>query len=104
MKHVELHAHYLRQLVHGNIVSLVYCRTDDQVVGIFTKPLSEAIFINLRTMPGLQEFAIMGGFHDDVISSPESLEMCVDGGVLEHQALMVHHTSSEFIWSRGRPT
>jgi hypothetical protein len=94
MKHVELHAHYfLRQLVHENVVSLEYCKTNDQVVDIFTRSLSEAIFIKLRTMLGLQEFAIMGGFHDDVISSPESLETCVDGGVLEHQALMVHHTS-----------
>jgi hypothetical protein len=80
MKHVELHAHYLRQLVHENIVSLEYCRTNDQVVDIFTKPLVEAIFIKLHTMLGLQEAAIMGGCHNDIISPPESPEMCVDGG------------------------
>ena len=29
MKHVELHSHYLRQLMQDNVVSLLYCRTDD---------------------------------------------------------------------------
>jgi hypothetical protein len=27
IKHVDLHSHYMRQLVHENIVSLEYCRT-----------------------------------------------------------------------------
>jgi uncharacterized protein YlbG (UPF0298 family) len=61
MKHVELHAHYLRQLVQENVVNLVYCRTDDQVVDIFMKPLSKAKFVKLWAMLGLQEVAIMGG-------------------------------------------
>jgi hypothetical protein len=49
----------------------------------------------------LQEDEIMGGCHNDVISPPESLEMCVDGGGvgLETQALMVHHTYLGFIRS-----
>ena len=29
MKHVEPHGHSLRQLVHKNVVNLVYCRTYD---------------------------------------------------------------------------
>jgi hypothetical protein len=53
MKHAELHDHYLRQLVDENIVSLEYCIIDDQVSDIFTKSLSEAIFINLCTMLGI---------------------------------------------------
>ena len=32
MKHVEIHAHYLQQLVQDNAVTLVYCSTDDQVL------------------------------------------------------------------------
>jgi hypothetical protein len=47
----------------------------------------------------------MGGdCHDDLISPPESPMMCVDGGVLEHQALMVHHTSPRLSPSRGQTT
>jgi hypothetical protein len=72
MKHVELHAHYLRQLFHENIVSLKYCRIDDQVANIFTKTLAEAKFFNIFTMFGLQEAAIMGVCHKDIISPLES--------------------------------
>jgi hypothetical protein len=61
MKHVEIHAHYLRQLVHENILSLEYYIADDQVVDIFTKTLVESIFIKIHTMLGIQEDAIMGG-------------------------------------------
>ena len=39
MKLIELQVHYLRQWVHENVVSLIYCRTYYQVVDIFTKPL-----------------------------------------------------------------
>ena len=53
IKHVELSSHYSRQSVQDKGVSLVYCRTNDQVVDIFTKPLSEAKFIKFRTMLGL---------------------------------------------------
>jgi hypothetical protein len=38
MKHVELCAHYLRQFVHD---VLVYCKKDDQITNIFTKPLQK---------------------------------------------------------------
>jgi hypothetical protein len=84
MKHVEIHAHYLRQLVHENIVSLEYCRTKDQVANIFTQPLDEAIFIKVRMMLGIQEAAIIGGCSSDLISPLETPNLCVDRGVLEH--------------------
>jgi hypothetical protein len=93
MKHVELHAHYLKQLVQEKFASLVYYITNDQIVDIFTKPLSEAKFVKLYTMLGLQEDAIMGECLVDLISPPKSLESCFDGGLLEPQVMMVHHTS-----------
>ena len=39
MKHVKLHVHYLIQLVQENNVYVLYCRTFDKVVDIFTNPL-----------------------------------------------------------------
>jgi hypothetical protein len=35
----------------------------------------------------------MEGCYDDVISPHESLKLCVDERVMEHQVMMVHHTS-----------
>jgi hypothetical protein len=61
MEHVELHAHYLRQLVQDKVVTLAYYNTNDQIVDIFTKPFSEATFIKLHTMLWLHEATIMGG-------------------------------------------
>jgi hypothetical protein len=61
-------------LVQEKVVTLVYYKTNDQIVDIFTKPLSEAKFVKLCNMLGLQEDAIMGGCPVDVIPPPESLE------------------------------
>lgn len=69
-------------------MSLIYYRTDDQVVDIFTKPLTEAKIVKLRAMVGLQEAAIMGGRKGKFIPPPESPKQCVDGGVFEK---LVHH-------------
>ena len=93
MNHVEPHFHYLRQLVQEKIVTLVYCKTNDQIADIFTKPLSKKKkkkFIKFHTFLEIQEVAIMGGC-TDVISPPKYLECCVDGRVLEPQVLLVHH-------------
>jgi len=80
MKHVELHDHYLRQLVCENVVSLKYYIIDDQVVDIFTNPLDKSQFIKFHMMLGIQGDTIMGGCHSDVNLPLESLERCVDGG------------------------
>lgn len=45
MKNIELHVHYLRQLVHEHIVSSLYCRIDDQFADMLTKSLSKSMFI-----------------------------------------------------------
>jgi hypothetical protein len=47
---------------------------------------------------------LWGVCSSDVISSSEPSELCADGGVLEYQALMDHHTSYGFSWSIGQPT
>jgi hypothetical protein len=40
----------------------------------------------------------------DVISSLESLDLCVYREVLEHQVMMVHHTSPRISQSKDQPT
>lgn len=86
MRHVELHVHYLQQLVQVNVVTFAYCRTDDQVVDIFMKPLFKVKFLKLRAMLGIQEATIMW-VCAKVISSLESPEHFSDGEVLEPKAM-----------------
>eukprot|EP00253_Pinus_taeda_P031346 PITA_31346 len=59
-KHIELHMHFIRNLIHDNVLEVQYCSTDDQVADIFTKVLIEAKFTKLRFMVGVQEVVTKG--------------------------------------------
>ena len=61
MKHVGLDFNYLRKLVQENVVSLLYYRIGDCVVGIFTKPLPEAKFVKCWDMIRISKATFMGG-------------------------------------------
>eukprot|EP00253_Pinus_taeda_P014603 PITA_14603 len=60
-KHIELHMHFIRNLIHDHVLEAQYCSTDDQVADIFTKALTEAKFTKLRCMLGVQEVVTKGG-------------------------------------------
>ena len=53
-KHIELHMHFIKNLVYDSVIEVLYCHIDDQVVDIFTKSLKEAKFSKLRSMLGVQ--------------------------------------------------
>ena len=76
--------------MEGEVVTLIHCKINDQIVDIFTKPLSETKLIKFCTFLGIQEDVIIGGC-TKVISPPESPKYCADGGVLEPKSLLVHH-------------
>eukprot|EP00253_Pinus_taeda_P029682 PITA_29682 len=60
-KHIELHIHFIRKLIHDLILEVQYCSTDDQAVDIFTKALTESKFTKLRFLVGVQEVVTKGG-------------------------------------------
>eukprot|EP00253_Pinus_taeda_P004174 PITA_04174 len=60
-KHIELHMHFIRKLIHDHVLEVQYCSTDDQGADIFTKALTEAKFTKLRYMLGVQEVVTKGG-------------------------------------------
>ena len=47
-KHIEIHMHYIRELMHDGTIVLLYCASSEQVVDIFTKVLCEKKFSNLK--------------------------------------------------------
>ena len=61
-KHIELHMHFIRNLVHDRVLEMLYFPTDDQVVGIFTKSLTEAKFYKIRSLLGVHEIVIKWGY------------------------------------------
>ena len=45
--------HFLRNLTNDGVINLVYCRSEDQVADIQTKPLKLATFVKLRGLLGV---------------------------------------------------
>ena len=52
-KHIDVRHHFLRDNVEKEKVSLDFCRTEDQVADIFTKPLNREPFMKFRLLLGL---------------------------------------------------
>ncbi|KAJ7971778.1 Retrovirus-related Pol polyprotein from transposon TNT 1-94 [Quillaja saponaria] len=52
-KHIDVKFHFLRDLTKERVIDLIYCRSEDQVADIFTKPLKVAAFQKLRKLLGV---------------------------------------------------
>jgi hypothetical protein len=46
-KHIELHMHFIRNLIHDQVIEVLFFPTEDQVANIFTKSLTEVKFSKL---------------------------------------------------------
>lgn len=54
-KHIDVKFHFLRDLVSEGAVKLKYCRTQEQIADIMTKPIKMEQFVKLRDMLGMIE-------------------------------------------------
>ena len=45
-KYIELHMHFIRKLIHDQVIEVLFFPIEDQVADIFTKSLTEAKFSN----------------------------------------------------------
>nr|XP_034931745.1 uncharacterized protein LOC118062152 [Populus alba] len=52
-KHIDVRFHFLRDLCKEGVIDLVFCKSEDQIADILTKPLKPAIFVKLRNLLGL---------------------------------------------------
>ena len=57
-KHIDIHMHYIRGLVHDGVISLLYCTSFEQVENIFTKVISEKNFNNIKSLLGIANHAV----------------------------------------------
>jgi hypothetical protein len=52
-KHIEIHYHYIRDMVQRGALKLLYVSIDEQVVDVLTKPLSRVKFEHFRDKLGI---------------------------------------------------
>ena len=52
-KHIEIRHHFLRDQAQKGDITLEFVSTKDQLVDIFTKPLSEEKFVDIRRQLGV---------------------------------------------------
>ena len=52
-KHIEIRHHFLRDHAQKGAIILDFVRTEDQLADIFTKPLNEIQFVNIRRQLGV---------------------------------------------------
>eukprot|EP00253_Pinus_taeda_P013668 PITA_13668 len=54
-KHIEIHMHYIRDLVHDRVIDLQFCPSAEQTADIFTKTFTEQKFCSLRDHLGVKD-------------------------------------------------
>eukprot|EP00253_Pinus_taeda_P015570 PITA_15570 len=54
-KHIEIHMHYIRDLVHDRVIDLQFCPSAEQTADIFTKTFTEQKFRSLRDRLGVND-------------------------------------------------
>jgi hypothetical protein len=59
--HIELHMHFIRKLIHDQVIEVLFFPTKDQVADIFTNSLTKVNFSKIRSMLGVQEVVNKGG-------------------------------------------
>ena len=61
-KHVDVHCHFIRQLVEDGSIELQYCPTEDQTVNILTKFLGPEKYVKFQDKLGVvSRLTIKGG-------------------------------------------
>ena len=53
-KHIDVRFHFLRDLTKRGTIAIEYCRTEDQLADVMTKPLNLDQFEKLRGLLGVQ--------------------------------------------------
>ena len=57
-KHIEIHMHYIRELVHDGTIALLYSASSKQVADIFTKVFCEKTISNIKSLLGIADHVV----------------------------------------------
>ena len=53
-KHIDIKFHYIRELVKEREIEMEFCKSEDQVADILTKPLKAEVFNKLKEKMGMR--------------------------------------------------
>lgn len=51
-KHIDMRFHFLHDFCNNGTIELKFCRSQDQMANIMTKPLKQVVFVKLRRILG----------------------------------------------------
>ena len=60
-KHIDIRYHFIRELINNGQIYLEFCKSEDQSVDIFSKPLAKERFEHLRKGLGIIEKSSLRG-------------------------------------------
>ena len=52
-KHIEIRYHFIRELVENGDIKIKFCKSEQHLTDIFTKPLGIGTFVHLRECLGV---------------------------------------------------
>ncbi|XXG80205.1 hypothetical protein AAC387_Pa09g1131 [Persea americana] len=52
-KHIDVRYHFLRDLCKDDVIDLVFCKSENQIADILSKPLKPIVFMKLRSLLGV---------------------------------------------------
>ena len=57
-KHIDIHMHYIRGLVHDGVITLLSWESSEQIANIFTKVFSEKNLKNIKSLLGIYDHVV----------------------------------------------
>ena len=64
-KHIEIRYHFIRDLVEHGEIKMEFCKTEEQLADIITKPIATEKFTKFRDMFRVQDFSRLRGSVED---------------------------------------
>ena len=52
-KHIDVRYHFLRDLCKDGVIDLVFCKSENQITDILTKPHKPVVFMKLQSLLGV---------------------------------------------------
>ena len=66
-KHIEIHMHYIRGLMHDGVIALIYCASSEKIENIFTKVFYKKTFNNIKPILGIDDHVVKTNWRQEFL-------------------------------------